>query len=126
MRIQYTYHDETRIFETPLPQIFLGRPTERESVDLDLKPDLKVSRRHGRIWMDDGKYFVEDLGSTRGPVVNKVEIKGRGPQPLAFGDLVGMGETTLTLLAPETQAVQHDSNPVAIDGSIVADPSSPR
>ena len=89
MRLQYSYDDEKRIFETPSSQIFLGRPTESESVDLDLKPDLKVSRRHARIWMDDGKYFVEDLGSTRGTVVNKVEIKGRGPQPLTFGDVVG-------------------------------------
>lgn len=124
MRIQYSYHDETQIFETPSSQVFLGRPTERESVDLDLKPDLKVSRRHGRIWMDDGRYFVEDLGSTRGTVVNKVEIKGRGPQPLTFGDVVGMGETTLTLLGPETQAMPHDSSAVAIDGNVVADTSS--
>jgi pSer/pThr/pTyr-binding forkhead associated (FHA) protein len=124
MRIQYSYHDETRIFETRSSQVFLGRPTERESVDLDLQPDLKVSRRHGRIWMDDGKYFVEDLGSTRGTVVNEVEIKGRGPQPLSFGDVVGMGETTLTLLALETPAVPLDSSAVAIDGNVVADTSS--
>src|SRR5713226_5002854 len=110
MRIQYSYRDEHRVFETPAAQIVLGRPTESETVDFDLEPDLKVSRRHGRIWIEDGKYWVEDLGSTRGTSVNNVEIKGRGPQPLRFGDTVCMGETTLTVLTTDQEAISSNAS----------------
>jgi adenylate cyclase len=116
MRIHYSYQGERRIFETAAEQIILGRPTGSETVDFDLKPDLKVSRRHARIWIDDGKYWLEDLGSTRGTLVNKVEIKGRGPQPLHFDDVLSLGETTLTLIA----AVQADSSPNIISSELAA------
>jgi len=125
MRIQYSYHQDRRIFETASPQAFLGRPTESEAVDLDLKPDLKVSRRHARIWMHDGKFWVEDLGSTRGTSVNGVEIKGRGPQAINFGDPIIVGETTLMLLASEEAGAASGADlPETLKDSVVADTSS--
>jgi hypothetical protein len=41
-------------------------------VDLDAHdPEAKVSRRHARIKYENGKYTIEDLGSTNGTFVNR-------------------------------------------------------
>ncbi len=64
-------------------------------VDLDAHDaEAKVSRRHARIVYKDGKYAIEDLGSTNGTYVNR----GRRLLPgnshvLASGDEVIVGKT---------------------------------
>ena len=60
--------------------------------------DHLASRRHFRIIQDEGAYFVEDLGSTNGTLVN-----GRKCQrlELADGDLITAGGT-------DVQFVQKD------------------
>lgn len=41
-------------------------------VDLDAyDPEAKVSRRHARIVLQNGRYLIEDLGSTNGTFVNR-------------------------------------------------------
>lgn len=66
-------------------------------VDLDSHdPEAKVSRRHARIRRDNGKYVIEDLGSTNGTFVNR----GRRLIPgdthlLNDGDEIIVGKTFL-------------------------------
>jgi len=66
-------------------------------VDLDAHdPEAKVSRRHARIRRDNGKYMIEDLGSTNGTFVNR----GRRLIPgnahlLNDGDEIIVGKTFL-------------------------------
>jgi pSer/pThr/pTyr-binding forkhead associated (FHA) protein len=67
--------------------------------DVDLDPDdpeAKVSRRHARIMLQNGQYFVEDLGSTNGTFVNRGKrlLPGQ-PQPLREGDEIIVGKTFL-------------------------------
>lgn len=66
-------------------------------IDLDSDdPEAKVSRRHARITMLDGKYFVEDLGSTNGTFVNRGKRLPAGErQPLKDGDEIIVGKTFL-------------------------------
>jgi hypothetical protein len=66
-------------------------------VDLDSDdPEAKVSRRHARITMVEGKYFVEDLGSTNGTFVNRGKRLSPGTrQPLKDGDEIIVGKTFL-------------------------------
>jgi hypothetical protein len=66
-------------------------------IDLDAyDPDAKVSRRHARIISADGKYFVEDLGSTNGTYINRGRRLLPGtPQQIADGDEVIVGKTFL-------------------------------
>ena len=66
-------------------------------VDLDSDdPEAKVSRRHARITRIDGKYFVEDLGSTNGTFVNRGKRLSAGTrQPLNDGDEIIVGKTFL-------------------------------
>ena len=67
--------------------------------DVDLDPDdpeAKVSRRHARITLRNGQYFVEDLGSTNGTFVNRGRRMPPGePQLLREGDEIIVGKTFL-------------------------------
>jgi serine/threonine-protein kinase len=66
-------------------------------VDLDQDdPEAKVSRRHARIINQNGRFFIEDLGSTNGTFVNR----GRRLVPghwhaLESGDEIIVGKTFL-------------------------------
>jgi pSer/pThr/pTyr-binding forkhead associated (FHA) protein len=66
-------------------------------VDLDtFDQEAKVSRRHARVIFRDGKYFLEDLGSTNGTFVNRGRRLLPGtPQPLVDGDEIIVGKTFL-------------------------------
>jgi pSer/pThr/pTyr-binding forkhead associated (FHA) protein len=66
-------------------------------VDLDSDdPEAKVSRRHARITFNEGKYFLEDLGSTNGTFVNRGKRLSPGTrQPLNDGDEIIVGKTFL-------------------------------
>lgn len=66
-------------------------------VDLDSDdPEAKVSRRHARITFADGKYLLEDLGSTNGTFINRGKRLAPGTrQPLNDGDEIIVGKTFL-------------------------------
>lgn len=66
-------------------------------VDLDADdPEAKVSRRHARITLREGQYFVEDLGSTNGTFVNRGRRLAPGVrQALNDGDEIIVGKTFL-------------------------------
>ena len=66
-------------------------------VDLDADdPEAKVSRRHARIVLQDGQYFLEDQGSTNGTFVNRGRRLEPGQrQPLRDGDEIIVGKTFL-------------------------------
>ena len=38
-------------------------------------PDMRVSRQHARVFLQDGKWMVEDLGSNNGTFVNGTKIQ---------------------------------------------------
>lgn len=45
--------------------------------DVDLSEDKKVSRKHLKIWQEQGSYWIKDLQSKHGTMVNGEEIKGK-------------------------------------------------
>jgi len=47
-----------------------------------------ISRQHINVWYEDGKYYIEDRGSTNGTRINGSEIRGSGRQALVDGDVV--------------------------------------
>jgi hypothetical protein len=66
-------------------------------VDLDSDdPEAKISRRHARITFHDGKYFLEDLGSTNGTFINRGKRLSPGTrQQLNDGDEIIVGKAFL-------------------------------
>ncbi len=72
-------------------------------VDLDAHDsEAKVSRRHARIIHENGKFMIEDLGSTNGTYINRGRrlIPGT-PHILNDGDEIIVGKTFLRFYTNE-------------------------
>jgi hypothetical protein len=69
----------------------------RPDVDLSkFDPASRISRRHARITVRGNQFLVEDLGSANGTIVNGAKrLQPQEPYPLANGDVIKIGETTL-------------------------------
>lgn len=63
-------------------------------------PHPSVSRRHAQLDWRDERHEVTDLGSTNGTMVNGRPLAAQAGHPLADGDRVTFGSTTLTYVAP--------------------------
>ena len=57
--------------------------------------DSHVSKVHARVFVHEGRWFVEDLGSTNGTLVNGVLVDRAAP--VEPGDHIRVGETVLEL-----------------------------
>jgi serine/threonine protein kinase len=51
---------------------------------------LTVSRRHARLWFDNGRWYLEDLQSANGTMVNNMHL--RQPIVLNDGDVIKFGD----------------------------------
>ena len=99
MQIIVRYAGEERSFESALDSVLIGRPRAGDDArpDLDLSPDLTVSRPHARLWREGSMLLLEDLNSTHGTLVNGEEIQGRGARTVSPGDSIQIGETSLSI-----------------------------
>jgi len=72
----------------------------RPEVDLSkYDPAARVSRRHARIISHGNQYFIEDLGSANGTLLNgSIRLVQGRPLVLSNGDELKLGETTLKFL----------------------------
>jgi pSer/pThr/pTyr-binding forkhead associated (FHA) protein len=61
-----------------------------------LADDTYVSQLHARIYIRDGKPFVEDLGSTNGTFLNRDRLSKT--MPLHRGDKLRIGQTVLEIV----------------------------
>jgi len=82
-------------------EITIGRLDPHRGIrpDVDLSrydPAARISRRHARVTMRGHQYFIEDMGSANGTIINgRNRLKPQEPYPLVNGDVVKLGETTL-------------------------------
>jgi len=82
--------DTSRLAQPDAPIVLEGAECivgrgERSTVRID---SLEISRAHARFYAGDGRWGVEDLGSTNGVRVNKVKIEKQWLNP---GDRVDLG-----------------------------------
>ena len=101
MRIFCTYHGKHKTSEISERDFAFGRAEDKFAIGLDLTPDARVSRMHGRIWFEDDAWWIEDRNSSRGTRLNKVDIKGKGKQKLQLNDVLEVGDTTLEIQSLE-------------------------
>src|SRR5262249_51898483 len=71
-------------------------------VDIDLTPDLRVSRPHARISFADGQYWIEDLNSANGTEVEGQPIKGLGMVRLEPRQKIATSDTIIEDEIPES------------------------
>jgi adenylate cyclase len=107
MQIAYSHKgkfEERKIFDD---DVIIGRPEGGGKVDLDLGFDPWVSHRHARIWLENGNYWVEDLGSKNGTTLNGEKMQPREARLLRAGDSVRLGDTTVRLV-PFSEGAKND------------------
>ncbi|UCF32929.1 MAG: FHA domain-containing protein [Phycisphaerales bacterium] len=112
--------------------VVIGR--KRRGTDLAVESDPYVSARHLRLSTLGGQPTVEDLGSRHGTTVNGIRIEQ--PTPLAHGDEVRFGESTLRYIcyqdimqtpepesAPPPEVLPEIGRPVAADHNAAQAPT---
>jgi dipeptidyl aminopeptidase/acylaminoacyl peptidase len=77
-----------RIVALPNQTVTFGRAPDNEVV----VGDAATSGRHGRIEVRSGAFWISDLGSTNGTLVNGEPVIER---QLAHGDLIAIGQNTI-------------------------------
>lgn len=58
-------------------------------------PDSFVSATHALLSWKDGRWWIEDLGSTNGTLLNNRAVKA--PSPVAYSDVIQVGRVRLKL-----------------------------
>lgn len=58
--------------------------------------EASVSSRHARIWQEQGHWWLQDLGSTNGTLINNAEAPVNSPVPLTSGDKLAFGHVVAT------------------------------
>ena len=88
------------------PVITIGRG---DDPDLDIQiADTMVSRQHGQIWLTADGYWYKDTNSTSGSKKNGSLIMG--PVRVFTGDIISVGESTLTIAQADISDDELDLN----------------
>ena len=101
-----------------------GRAEEQFPIGLDLTPDPKVSRLHGRVWFENDAWWVEDRNSSRGTRLNTVEIKGKGRHQLHVHDLIEVGDTKLEIESLEAPYVGRHTSFLEVGTELITNEES--
>jgi serine phosphatase RsbU (regulator of sigma subunit) len=94
------------------PEIVIGRAAGAAVVI----PDTRVSRQHARIVRRDGDWWVEDLGTRNGTLLNGELMAGAAK--LKAGDRLGIGDSIVRFIgdaADSSTAASADPAPFTID-----------
>lgn len=87
---EYAIAFDDEVIEIDRVPIRIGRDKDNDIVILD-DHDL-ISRSHARLYCEDGKYFIQDAGSTNGTYVNKNPLaRNEGAARLQPGDILCFG-----------------------------------
>ncbi len=78
------------------PVTAVGRDLDNDLVFVD----TTVSGRHAVINLREGAWWVEDLGSTNGTVVNGQRLRPGAPAIARSGDVIEVGGVRLRLVTP--------------------------
>lgn len=128
MRVTCVHKGRESVSEFTKPEIIIGRANAVAPPDLDLMPDITVSRTQARLWMENSVCWIEDLNSRFGTFLNGVRLEHR--RALKPGDVVVAGETTIRVDVPAlppgvaAQAVETETTRAKIETAVNAEDSS--
>ncbi|MGE0489552.1 MAG: ATP-binding protein [Vulcanimicrobiota bacterium] len=95
MKVEFTRPDGQVVqAQVGAEEIFVGRPGGK--ADLELAGDDMLSRRHGRLWLEDQQVWYEDIGSSNGSWHDGRRLAER--ICLEPGRQILLGQTRLRLL----------------------------
>lgn len=83
--------------------------------------DAAISKRHGEISFKDGSFFITDLGSTNGIIIDGEEISTHRLRP---GDRIEIG--TLTGVFSDESTAPKEDTPAATQQSIPSNRTAPK
>lgn len=91
-----------RAFRTVDDTLLIGRLDAESDChpEVDLCQDDAVSRRHARIWLEAGVYFLQDLGSTNGTLHNGRWLTSGETVELRAGDVIQLGDASVIHVVP--------------------------
>ncbi len=72
-------------------------------------PDKLASRRHARVFFSNGRWYIEDLGSKNGTILDGTDIRNLGPVELKDKHELIIGITILKLEVLKPQAGEGKS-----------------
>jgi len=109
VKLQGEQQRETWLLPSDRPALVGRSGKKASSLDVDLWPDISVSRRHAMIWFDGEGWCIVDLHSANGTVLGDGNIRGQGVIRLAPETKIQFGRTVLRLtpLAPESGERAH-------------------
>lgn len=100
MQLTYTTAEGQKCaFKLGEQPVVIGRGAD---VDLVLD-DERISRRHCKLWVQDGVCLLEDLQSRNGTLVNSQPVT---KVELTHGDQIGLGNRVLTFEAVKAPGMQ--------------------
>ncbi|MDJ1173945.1 FHA domain-containing protein [Roseofilum capinflatum] len=83
---------------THLPVLNIGKPNDRLPPEIDVSgfahSDV-VSRVHAAIRIEEGHYYIEDLGSSNGTYINHLPLSPGDRHQLQAGDRITLGKNDL-------------------------------
>jgi FHA domain len=82
--------DVGKIFNLNSPHTVVGRLTTQNKPDIELSADV-ISRRHLEIVQQSNRYWVKDLGSTNGTMLNDDRINPGNLYELKHNARIGLG-----------------------------------
>jgi adenylate cyclase len=114
MRVVFTYKGVLSEEMDLADDIVVGRQEGGVDVDLDLRFDRLVSHRHARLWRNEGRCWIEDLGSRNGTLLNGVALAPGSQKVVEAGDRITIGETVIQLSAESELSTDNDSSNITL------------
>lgn len=99
-----TNHKE--VVELTRPNYTIGRG-DSNSIQLS---DAQASRQHAKIYIENDEYYIQDLNSSNGTIINKRKIRSNIRHKLSSNDEIQIGNTKI-FIKDLPEATQAFSNP---------------
>lgn len=118
--------DIGKVFTLNKPSAVVGRRTSQNKPDIELNDEV-VSRRHIEILLKDDRYWVKDIGSTNGTMLNDDRIIAGNLYELKHNCKIGLGvegaSAHIVLVFKESEAtniIHGKGSPAGKHGTVPA------